>query len=337
VNLPTPITITGAAMALSLDLQVSKSIQFSACPSLGVGQYSFTPAFNLTPVTFASHPSNVGNGKLTGLTGVITSVDSTESSFTLTTADDPVWSASTNEATVFQGVTGTSSLVVGMPVNMDAAIQVDGSLLATRIEVDDTSTTDLSITRGPLALIGSSLPTLAFLGQTDQGYLYSGFVTGEQSFADINSTAIFQISGQLTNLQNLPFAASFTQSNMVAGQDISLTLHALYNAYAPLTTVTLTPQTINGTVNTVSSSEGFDIYTVTLAPYDLFPTLAVQSGQTTLLTNPNTVVVYVDSSTQQLNSGVIAIGSVLRFNGLVFNDNGTLRMDCMQVNDGVAE
>jgi hypothetical protein len=146
-------------MALSLDLQVSKSIQFSACPSLGVGQYSFTPAFNLTPVTFASHPSNVGNGKLTGLTGVITSVDSTESSFTLTTADDPVWSASTNEATVFQGVTGTSSLVVGMPVNMDAAIQVDGSLLATRIEVDDTSTTDLSITRGPLALIGSSLPT----------------------------------------------------------------------------------------------------------------------------------------------------------------------------------
>jgi len=28
-------------------------------------------------------------------------------------------------------------------------------------------------------------------------------------------------------------------------------------------------------------------------------------------------------------------GSVLRFYGLVFNDNGTLRMDCAQVNDGV--
>ena len=39
-------------------------------------------------------------------------------------------------------------------------------------------------------------------------------------------------------------------------------------------------------------------------------------------------MVYVDSNTQMLNSGTIGIGSVMRFNGLVFNDNGTLRMDC---------
>jgi len=31
----------------------------------------------------------------------------------------------------------------------------------------------------------------------------------------------------------------------------------------------------------------------------------------------------------------LAPGSTLRFYGLVFNDNGTLRMDCAQVNDGV--
>jgi hypothetical protein len=31
------------------------------------------------------------------------------------------------------------------------------------------------------------------------------------------------------------------------------------------------------------------------------------------------------------------VGSVVRFYGLVFNDNGMLRMDCAQVNDGVAE
>jgi hypothetical protein len=35
--------------------------------------------------------------------------------------------------------------------------------------------------------------------------------------------------------------------------------------------------------------------------------------------------------------GAAAVGDVLRFNGLVFNDNGTLRMDCAQVNDGVPE
>jgi hypothetical protein len=49
------------------------------------------------------------------------------------------------------------------------------------------------------------------------------------------------------------------------------------------------------------------------------------------------VVVYTDSNTQMLNSNALAAGSVMRFNGLVFNDNGTLRMDCGQLNDGVAE
>ena len=55
------------------------------------------------------------------------------------------------------------------------------------------------------------------------------------------------------------------------------------------------------------------------------------------LTNPNTVVVYTNSDTQLLTTSSFAVGSVLRFYGLLFDDNGTLRMDCVQVNDGVAE
>jgi hypothetical protein len=74
-----------------------------------------------------------------------------------------------------------------------------------------------------------------------------------------------------------------------------------------------------------------------LAAYNLFPDLAVQAGQTTLRTNPSSVVVYVDTNTQLLDTKPLALGSVLRFNGLLFNDSGTLRMDCGQVNDGAAE
>jgi hypothetical protein len=87
----------------------------------------------------------------------------------------------------------------------------------------------------------------------------------------------------------------------------------------------------------VSSSGSFTTYTVSVAAYDLFPDFAVQPGQATLLTNPGSILVYVDSNTQQLNSDPLAVGSVLRFNGLVFNDNGILRMDCAQINDGVPE
>ena len=61
----------------------------------------------------------------------------------------------------------------------------------------------------------------------------------------------------------------------------------------------------------------------------------MQLGQTTLLSNPSQVEVYVGSNTQKLNTQALAPGSTFRFYGLVFNDNGTLRMDCAQVSEGV--
>jgi hypothetical protein len=126
---------------------------------------------------------------------------------------------------------------------------------------------------------------------------------------------------------------------MVAGQNAyfstSSTEMGVGPIYTPLTTAMLIPQTLNGTVTGISNSGDFTVYNVTLADYDLFPTFAVQQGQTTLLNNPSQVEVYVDSSAQLLNSSPLALGSLARFYGLVFNDNGTLNMDCAQVNDGV--
>jgi hypothetical protein len=128
---------------------------------------------------------------------------------------------------------------------------------------------------------------------------------------------------------------------MVDGQNIavySLALTDFYGGdYTAATTITLMPQTINGRVTGSSVSGTFTDYSVSLAPYDLFPNLAVQQGQTTQLNDPSDVEVYVDSDTQLLNSQPLAESGTFRFYGLVFNDNGTLRMDCAQVNDGVNE
>jgi hypothetical protein len=341
VNVAAPITIKGSAMALSLDLLVSESVQFDTCPSIG-STYSFTPTFNLTPVTLSPQPTNVTNGKLTGLAGLIASVDSAGGGFTVMVADGPVWSVNVSGSTAFEGVGGASSLTAGMPVNMDVEIQQDGSFLATRVEVDDTNTTNLTVTTGPLEFVTASEPVAYHWGQLEQGYLYNGgSVLGSEYFSYYSSIAVFQTSSQPANLQSLPFSASFAEGNMVPGQNISVTTHTLSDQggplYDPATTVTLLPQTIDGTVSAVSSEGGFTVYTVALAAYDLFPDLAVQTGQTTLLTNPGTVVVYTDANTQMLNSEAIGLGSIMRFNGLVFNDNGTLRLDCAQVNDGVPE
>lgn len=345
VNLPSPITVTGTAMGLVLNLQVASYP--GACPT--PAQYVLAPpvtaAFNLIPMTFAAKPTNSSNGMALGLEGSISSVDANGAGLIVNALANsaevpspPSWHAILSSTTVFQGVTGASQLAAGLPVDMDLAIQPDGSLLATRVAVISSDTTTLTLLAGYPLDVASSVPVTSIFGTAQEGYLHAGeFGPGPVNFGN----ATFQISGEFTNLASLPFTADFNAANMVTGQNLTLTTQATSfaggPAYTPITTMTLMPQTINGTVSAVSTSGGFTSYTVTLASYDLFPQFAVQPAQTTLLTNPDTVVVYADSNTQMLNSGSVSVGGVFRFYGLVLNDNGTLRMDCAQVNNGVPE
>ncbi len=343
INLPAPITITGSNMALLLDMQVSNSAPFPACYSNPpFNGFSMTPTFNLAPFALSASPTNSGNGKVSGLPAEVASVGMTGSSLTLTIAGGPfgtrTLSASSNNQTVFQGISGAAALSPGMFLNVDGAIQSDGSLLATRIALEDSSAINES--SGPLMFVDNIAPVLESYGRTELGALIND--NGYSVYDDIPqfdfSNAAFNISGQLANLQNLPFVPSFNASNMVAGQNADITSQNFSltgGTYTLANTITLAPQTINATVAGSQQVGNFTDYTVSLASYDLFPTLAVQQGQTTLLNNPSQVEVYVDSNTQKLNTQALAPGSTLRFYGLVFNDNGTLRMDCAQVDDGV--
>jgi len=338
VNMSSPITITGESMGLMLDLQVAQSATYSSCYSTGLQQWSISPVFNLTPVTFSGQPTNAKNGKVSQVDGQITAVGSNGGSFTLTLPESSrTLSITAGSTTTYQGVAGFSALGVGTFVDLDGAIQPDGSLTATRIAVDDPSAVDVQI--GPALIVGGD-PVNA--GTSDWAFnrLSQGQDTIPNNWPYNVTAAVFQVSGQFDNLETLPFAASVGVANIVAGQNFYVSTQKFLSPndpYTPASTVTLRPQTINATVAASSQIGSFTDYTVTLAPYDLFPTLAVQQGQTTLLTNPSQVEIYVDSNTQLLNIQALAPGSTLRFYGLVFNDNGTLRMDCAQVNDGVTQ
>ncbi len=333
VSMPSPITVTGDHMALLLELQTLQSANYSSCYSQGIQQWSITPTFNVTPVALSAQPTNAGNGKAFGIDGQITAMN-TNGSLTLTLPEGPrTLSINTNSATTYQGVSGYSALADGLFVETDGAIQTDGSLLATRIAVQDLSAVQTQI--GPVLQTNESEPVLFMWGRLQQGTALQAL--GAQAFSLAN--AAFQVSGQFSNLQSLPFVPSFDYGNMVPGQTVYLTADTLVSSggypYTPATTVTLIPQTVDGTVIASSAAGNFTDYTVSLAPYDLFPTLAVQQGQASLLTSPNQIEVYVDGNTQMLNTKAIAAGNTMRFYGLIFNDNGTLRMDCGQVNDGV--
>jgi hypothetical protein len=248
-------------------------------------------------------------------------------------------SVNTGAQTIYQGISGFSALSVGMFLDMDVAIRADGSQHATRIEVEDTDTANQSVSTGPLLRIPSGQPILYAFGRQNQGFLRASGRAGEfmpYSFG----AATFQVSGWLTNLLDLPFSPVFDAGHLFPGQNVYVTSHALtllpVPTYFPATTITLIPQIINGTITGIASEGNFSTYTVTLAPYDLIPNLAVQVGQTNVLGDPHQVIAYVDSNTQRLNSKPLSLGGVARFSGLIFDDNGLARMDCGQVFDGVA-
>ena len=322
VNLQAPITVTGNTMALLLDMRASSSAVFSSCwttpPFAG---FSMSPTFDLAPFALASSPTNSGNGKVTGLKATVASVGTTGSSLSLTFAGGPfgtrTLSASSNGATEFQGISGVSAISPGMFLDIDGAIQSDGSLLTTRIAMADASAIDES--SGPLMLIDDVVPVLQLYGRTELGPLVNdgnGHNGIYFPFPQLDfSNARFGISGAFTNLQSLPFVPSFTASTMVAGQNVDITSQAfsiMGGVYTLANTINLAPQTINATVAASQQVGNFTDYTVTLASYDLFPTLAVQPGQNTVLNNPSQVEVYVDNNTQQLNTQALAAGNTLR-------------------------
>jgi hypothetical protein len=334
VNLPSAITISGNAMALFLDLQVPQSF---TCSCQGTPDtYSITPTFNVTATAVSSSPTNIRNGKLAGIHGRIVSLNVGSNNLNLAAnngwsfsnlANGPTLSVVASGNTVYQRVSGLAALAPGMFIDLDAAVQPDGTLQATRIEMQDISA--LNVMVGPVAFISPLAPEFVDFGTQQQGDELSVNPIIFETYS-YNPNAVFQVSGEFSASTNLPFIPVFDASNMVAGQNaaVSFILKSHFGGtFTTADTITLMPQTINGTVSAISSSGTFTVYRVALPAYDNIPTL---NGATS-------VAVYVDGNTQMLTSSAIGVGNVVRFNGFLFNDAGTLRLVARQVNDGVTE
>lgn len=337
VNLPSPITVSSSPMALSLNLQVPQSYTLNGMGSSAT--YTISPVFTLASIPISAQPANNQNGKVTGIDAQITSISATGNGLAVKTGSGFLLNVKSDNNTVYQGVAGFSTLAAGTLANMDLAIQPDASLLATRIEVNDLTAPSATIgfLQSPTSQPGEfvTLP-VEFDGCTP--YRSPSLLCNPALTYDTKT--VFSVSGQLGNLQSLPFSASLSASTIFAGQKLSVFSTGLPASGIPsaaATTITLTPQTLNGTVTAVSTIGSFNVYTVALAGYDLIPVLQAYQLPASRLPNPGTVQAYADADTQLLNSTSIGVGSVLRFHGLVFNDNGTLRMDCAQIRDGVPE
>lgn len=330
VRLPKPLSILGPDLALNLQLDLDQSVQttagcFTAPSQTNSCDFTLAPAFTLTTVPIAQPPTSIQNGLITGVNGQIQDIAS--GSLQLLTGEGAKLTLATNSSTQIQGLAAIADLAPNMYVQADAALQPDGSLLATRVEVD--APTALYWSTGTLITgIDSFSPefqfsTLAHLGSTFASPLYS--VTG--------STA-FTTAAAFTNLASLPFPAVFNAQTMIAGQSVSIFYSILqeptYPNLPPAAIITLEPQALEGSVAAVSQSGQFTVYQITLAADDLFAELQPTTAIYPHLSDLSTAYVYAGPSTLAPSAALTA-GTTAVFRGLVFDDNGTLRMDCERV------
>lgn len=342
VTLPEPIAISGSSMALSLKLVVSKSVTLSGCSENST--HSITPEFTLGVPKNVNFASTSGLASQTGILGRVTSINASSGMCKIEAANvgnGIGWTVMTRSSTAFEGVSGLPALTPDMPVYVNLITEPDGSLVATRLQVLDTNTRGLSILSGPILQSAQVYSQSGSKNAVD--YLLEvaarGPLAGNANYFNFTQ-AKYETAGQFTNLENLPFVATFNDTTMVPGQRIVLTSHASTVVgsfpYTSASTVTLLPQTIDGTVTGISSDNGFKTYTVTLPSYDPFPLMPTAKGVSDQIADPNTVVVYADSNTLTDTSNSLSIGGVYRFHGLVFDNQGTLRMDSDWIRDGVA-
>src|SRR6185437_15646190 len=109
LKLAAPITITGQAIGLLLELDEAQSVTCT-CTGSVPETFSIAPVLNLSATTIAAQPTNFRNGKLTGISGRIKSVDSGASNLSLTASNsasrgnNPDLSLEVNTGTVYQGI-----------------------------------------------------------------------------------------------------------------------------------------------------------------------------------------------------------------------------------------
>jgi len=311
VTFSSPIVVSATSAPICFDVLVAQSVAITGTGSSAV--VTVTPTFNITQVPLAATPTNGNNGKVSGIVGQVVSVSGT--TLTIDQPNGQQLALTTNSATQLQGFTALSSLTAGELVNVDVAQQASGTLLAVRISL--ISATAKSLFIGPVtAETGSPVTSFTQLVRQPLGPQAPSTTTGSSYTVDVTGSTTFGLAPQMGTLPALPFTPAFTAATLFAGQNVAVAATSVTGTTVTAESVTLAPQTVDGTIAAVTTSGGLTVYTVTLPSQSALGTL----------TGVSTVTVYVGTMTQAMNATPPAVGSTVRFNGLLFKNGSSLAM-----------
>jgi hypothetical protein len=309
VTFTSPIVVGTQSAPLCFDLLVGPSVAIAGTT------VTVTPTFNVMQVPLAANPTNNGNGKVSEVFGQVVSVSGT--TLTVTLPNGQTLAVATDTNTVLQGFAALSDLAAGELVDIDAVQQTTGGVLAVRIHLIPAAANSVFV--GPVtAVTGSPATSFTQLVRQPVGVGAPVSTTGTTFTVAVTGTTTFQLAPSVGALPTLPFVPTFSAATLFAGQNVVVAADAVNLSASTVTadSVTLAPQTIDGTVTAISVTGGLTVYTVTLPASSALGTL---TGQTT-------AVVYTSTSTQATTAQTPAVGSTVRFVGVLFSDHGVLRM-----------
>ena len=309
ITFSAPITVNNKSTSLLIDYLVANSVTISG------SMLTVSPDFKVAEVPIASHPGNGTDGLQCGVKGKVTALGTT--SFTLTNTEGTSLVIDVNASTQYEGLSGFSALTVGTLVEVDTETQSDGSLLASRVEEEEQPKAADILLVGPITQITGS-PATGFTQVVRQAIGSSSTSLVQTDAIAISSTTKFRLPGRLDKLSDglMPFSAEFSAATLFPGQNVSVATESVTGGGATAVSIALAPQTVDGTIASISTAHGKGdaVYTLTL---DSAGWLAILSGQTT-------VTVYTNGNLQEINKTTLAVGGPARFNGFLFKANGTL-------------
>lgn len=316
ITFSTPVTVGHTSTSLLIDYLVANSISISG------STVTVSPEFKVSEVHLKSHPGNGTEGLQCGVKGTVSALAT--NGFTLTNAEGKSLVINVDANTKYDDLSGFSALTVGMLVEVDTETQSDGTLLALRVEQEEKTENARILLVGPITTTsGSPVTTFTQLVRQQIGASTASTALVQTDTITITGATRFRLPGRLGDLErgSLPSSSALSAATLFAGQNVAVTTESVTNNAANAVTIAVAPQTVGGTIASMSGKNGDNgkgniVYTLTL---DSNSWLATLTGATT-------VTVYTNGNLQAINKSALAVGDAARFNGFLFKVNGNLEL-----------
>ena len=320
VSFSSPVTLGSTPMAMGFDLDLASSVTADVN-----GNLAMNPVFHVTSgMQGAGNPLDFTNGGIQQMMGTISSVSGT--SFVMNSIQvSQSFSFGTNSSTVFAN-TSMSGMASGMVTIVNASLQPDGSLMATKVQSMMSSG---GVMGGGIITATNGQPatalTMVMQNGAGAGMMSSSFASGAS--INLSGSTTYQIDVDGMNMLGLPFNPIFDASHIYAGQSVmpisstSMTSGGMMGGGAMAGTITastiaLQPQGMSGTVATTITAGLSTSFTLTLPSDSAFKTM----------TGATNVTVFEQPGTTISGTSPIAGGSTVHAFGLLFFDVGQWKM-----------